>query len=394
MNGQMLLAQLSNLQQMLNQLLESVPETDAYRCYHSSLAPLAWYFGRSVYLETHWLREIVQADADMTERVRPIFTAEPEPTPAQWQHLPPRDHLLNWALELQEENLMRLANPQLLGAHPLTANQRLHRIILQEHARNYESMLMVLTQRRLAQPDDYRVERPLSAQLQTPELVEIPRGHYRVGARRNPSAYDNETPAQAVELSGYRIQLMPVNNAAWLAFMQADGYRSETLWSGAGWQWQRQQQHRHPEHWRRDRSDNWYAVGLNGPFDLIAEEPVSGISRYEAEAYANWLSHQSSAYAGAVLQHEFQWEVAARSREIRGYGRVWEWCANRFQPYPEYQPAHYPEGRTRDFDDHHYSLRGACLHTQRALQRASFRNRAQAAERHHFTGTRLVFPPE
>ena len=38
MNGQTLLAQLSSLQQMLNQLLESVPEADAYRCYHQRLA--------------------------------------------------------------------------------------------------------------------------------------------------------------------------------------------------------------------------------------------------------------------------------------------------------------------------------------------------------------------
>ncbi|MCB1751762.1 MAG: SUMF1/EgtB/PvdO family nonheme iron enzyme [Gammaproteobacteria bacterium] len=394
MNGQTLLAQLSNLHQMLNQLLESLPETDAYRCYHARLAPLAWYFGRTMYLETYWLREVVQADADMTGRVREIFSPGHAPTEVQWRQLPPKDHLLNWALELQDENLMRLANPALLGEHPLTNNQRLHRIILQEHARNYEKMLMVLTQRRLDGAPSHRVERPLLPLPMKSEMVEVARGHYRVGANQDPAAYDNEEPAQIVELSAFRIQMTPVSNAAWLTFMLADGYLSRDLWSDPGWLWRQQQEAAHPDHWRQDRSGNWYAIGLNGPVELIAEEPVSGINRYEAEAFANWLRRQSDTFSGAVVQHEYQWEVAARLREIRGYGLAWEWCANRFQPYKDYRPSEYSEGRTFEFDDRHFSLRGACLHTQRALKRPSFRNRARADERHLFAGVRLVFPPE
>ncbi|HXK55494.1 MAG TPA: SUMF1/EgtB/PvdO family nonheme iron enzyme, partial [Gammaproteobacteria bacterium] len=265
MNGQTLLAQLSNLHQMLNQLLESLPETDAYRCYHARLAPLAWYFGRTMYLETYWLREVVQADADMTGRVREIFSPGHAPTEVQWRQLPPKDHLLNWALELQDENLMRLANPALLGEHPLTNNQRLHRIILQEHARNYEKMLMVLTQRRLDGAPSHRVERPLLPLPMKSEMVEVARGHYRVGANQDPAAYDNEEPAQIVELSAFRIQMTLVSNAAWLTFMLADGYLSRDLWSDPGWLWRQQQEAAHPDHWRQDRSGNWYAIGLNGP---------------------------------------------------------------------------------------------------------------------------------
>ncbi len=379
---------------MLNQLLQSLPEADAYRCYHARLAPLAWYFGRSMYLENYWLREVVQQDSDITERVRPIFATDILPITAPWNQLPPKDHLLNWAMELQDENLTRLANPGLLGEHPLLNNERLHRIILQEHARNYEKMLMVLTQRRLLEPTEHAVKNPLKALPPEMDTVEIPRGHYRVGAKQDPAAYDNEEPTQVVELSGFRIQLTPVANSNWLTFMRADGYSSQNLWSNEGWLWRQQQASDHPDHWRQDQAGNWHAIGLNGPFELTAEEPVLGINRHEAEAYANWLSHQDDAFKGAVLQHEFQWEVAARTREIRGYGRVWEWCANLFHPYKDHRATEYTEGRTLDFDDRHYSLRGACVHTQRSLKRPSFRNRAHASDRHLFAGVRLVFPPE
>lgn len=379
---------------MLNQLLETVEEADIYRTYHPRLAPLAWYFGRSIYLETYWLREVVQADAEITTRVRHIFSSAPLPSEQQLRQLPPKDHLLNWALELQEENLMRLANPSLLGAHPLLTDNRLHWIIVQEHARNYEKMVLVLNQRKLAENQDHRVQRLLTPRQPDAETVEVHRGHYRLGANQDPAAYDNEQPTQIVELSGYRIQLIPVSNAAWLAFMQADGYSSSELWSNEGWSWQQQEKITHPHYWRQDQKGNWYAIGLNGPFELIPEEPVSGICKFEAEAYANWLSTFGDAYSGAVPQHEFQWEVAARNRAIRGYGRVWEWCANIFQPYNEFHPAEYPEGRTMDFDDKQFSLRGACIHTQRALQRPSFRHRASPGDNHLVAGVRLVFPPD
>ena len=39
---------------------------------------------------------------------------------------------------------------------------------------------------------------------------EMPQGHYRIGARDLPAAYDNELPPQAVELSSFRIGVNPV----------------------------------------------------------------------------------------------------------------------------------------------------------------------------------------
>jgi iron(II)-dependent oxidoreductase len=123
---------------------------------------------------------------------------------------------------------------------------------------------------------------------------------------------------------------------------------------------------------------------MRGHYPLSADQPVAGISHYEARAFAAW--------AGARLAHEYQWEVAQRLGLLEQTGRVWEWCENRFHPYPGFRPFPYPEYSQPWFDGRHYSLRGGSVHTRPAVRRASFRNFFEADKRHIFAGLRLVFP--
>ena len=386
------LGQLSGLHQMIIGLAESTPETDLYRAFHPDMAPLAWYIGRAVYLETYWIREVVQEDDTLTARVRDIFSPHSESDPEMWRRLPPLDHLLNWALELQDDNLMRLANPHRLPEHPLCAQGRLTLRISQQLSQLYESMLMVLVMRQKRQPSPYRVEKLLQPLPPSGDLVGISQGHYRIGAKGDPSAFDNEQPPQVVELSSFRIDRYPVTNGAYLGFIESGGYEDEALWGEAGWRWL-QGRDRGPALWARDDEGHWFGVGLNGAFDLLSEAPLTGISQFEASAYAHWVSGLGGVHAGAVLQHEYQWEVAARTQAISGIGEAWEWCSNLFHPYTGYEQPIPLEATTREFDGAHFSLRGASLHTQPALRRSSYRNRALPGADNLFAGTRLVFPP-
>jgi len=389
MSKHALLGRLSGLHQMMIDLLEAIPEPASYSTTNPALAPLAWYFGRAVYLETYWLREIVQGEDDMTARVREIFTPGALHDEEQWRRLPPREHLLNWALELQDENLTRLANPGMLPDHLLLKGDRLLHIILQEQGRLYEQMLMALTERRLLADTPYQCQAPLIAKQPEADMVGISQGHYRIGAKGDPAAYDNEQPAQIIQLSSFQIDRHPISNANYLAFMQADGYENKAFWNDPD----AIPAEKHPRHWRKDILGHWYAISLNGPSDLIADDPVMGISQHEANAYARWVDSLGGRFKGAVLQHEYQWEAAVRIQAIKDYGRVWEWCSNRFQPYTDFRPSGYAEGRTHDFDQNLITLRGASLHTQPALRRISFRNRAPAHADWLFAGTRLVYPP-
>ena len=136
MRTQQLLGQLSELHRMLVRLVQSVPEQDACASFDGTTAPLAWHLGHATFLECYWLRETVQQDPDITDRAREIFTPGALPPAEQWRRLPPRDHLFNWVLELQDENIMRLANPANLPLHPLLQDDRLLWLVTQQAARS------------------------------------------------------------------------------------------------------------------------------------------------------------------------------------------------------------------------------------------------------------------
>jgi iron(II)-dependent oxidoreductase len=393
MTSPLILGQLGGLQDMMRELVRRESSEQVNRPAHPDLACLSWYLGRTVFRETYWLREVVAGDADLTRRVRHLFQAGGLARAALCDQLPPPDHLLRWAAEIQDENLRRLATPGALPSHPLLTDDRLQWFLLEAAARDYETMLAALHVRRLQQGADHRVAAPLDPHPPAPSLREVVQGHYRVGSRGASFAYDNELPPQAVELASFRIAARPVSNAEYLAFMEAGGYREPRFWSEEGRRWLASSDASAPLHWRRDGAGQWYGIGLNGSGDLQGDHPVAGINHHEATAFSAWSASLGGELRGTVLQHEYQWEVAARSGLLEEIGKVWEWCANGFHPYPEFAP--FPDRTTSQdhFGGDRISLRGAGLHTQRCLRRASFRHWARAHSRHLFTGSRLVCPP-
>jgi iron(II)-dependent oxidoreductase len=387
------LGPLSNLHQMLVNVAESLSDAELRRSPHPELYPPGWYLGRAVYLETYWLRERLAGDADLTSRVRHLFAKGACTPSAAGTLLPPRDHLLNWALEIQDEHLTRLANPSLLPRGAIDLDW-IASWLLQAESLLYEELLLAVGAARLgAVAPDFRVASPLTARPPGDDTVAVSRGHYRIGAREG-VAFDNELPVQVVELHGFRIAARPVSNAEFLAFVEAGGYAQDDWWSEEGRDWRRHDAAGHPFAWRADAAGHWYGIGLNGAYDLAPGEPVSGVSWLEAQAYTAWAAGTHEALRGAVLPHEYQWEAAVRTQAVTDVGRVAEWCANRFAPYDQYRRPDDPELATAGFDDRHLSLRGATLHTQPCLRRPSLRRWGLPADNHRLAGFRLVLPPQ
>ena len=392
-----LLAQLAMLHELMRATLRQVPAEQAMAQPLPGRPSMAWTFARAVYREALWLRERLGQDSDLTERSRPLFAGPNDggmSLDEQCRRLPPPEHLLNWAAEIQDEHLRRLATPGAMPDHPLLADARLPWLLHQENAKDYERMLALRLALVLA--DDaawsgHRVATPLRAAEPALDYADVEQGHYRIGSRGEPFAYDNELPPQAVQLSAFRIARRSVSNAEYLAFIDDGGYADAALWpedAGAA-----ARARGRPVHWRRDAAGHWFDVSLNGPADLPPAEPVAGIDRHEARAYVTWAARRAPALAGAVLAHEYQWEVAARLGLLDATGRVWEWCANDLHPYPDYEPFGATDFSASGFDSNAAVLRGGCLHTQPALRRASLRHWAAADDPWQVAGLRLVLPP-
>lgn len=369
------LGALNHLHHLQQSLLESLSDDEALYCYHPQLQSLSWYFGRAVYVETMLLRGVVQDDSDLTDRVAHIFGDESLDLAQLANQIPPRDHLLNWAMEIHEENLTRLANPSMLPQHPLLKDGWLTTMLVQLHSRYYEQMLEVLTERTLQQHQYFECSHALIPADTELECATVRQGHYRIGATSG-VVFDNELPRQITELHSYRISRSMISNANWLAFMNSSEEKTQSLT---------------PHHWRQDAADQWYGIGQNGPADLAPAEPVYGISLHQARTFCSRVTKQAG-FDGAAIQHEYQWELAARQGLIEQTGRVREWCWNTFEPYAGYERPDIPLLAT-DFKKNHVAVRGATLHTQPSLRRASYRNSADPENRHHLIGLRLVFPP-
>jgi len=106
----------------------------------------------------------------------------------------------------------------------------------------------------------------------------------------------SEPMMSIAETAAFFIDVLPVTNAQYQAFIEDGGYRREELWSAEGRQFLR-------------------AYGWTGPAceREPAQYPVRGVSYFEAEAYARWC--------GKRLPTHAEWEKACRGAD----GRRWPW---------------------------------------------------------------------
>ena len=387
------LGALARIHALLMQLVENLPARDGNRRFEPALPSAGWLLGRAVYLELHLLRGVVMQDDDLASRVHHLFADDRAPAAGSDASLPAQDHLLSWANEVFDQDLTWLANPGYLPEHPLLTDGWLVWHLAQRHALIYERLIAVLTARSARRDrGEYQVAKVLQGRLPRDATRRVEQGHYRVGARAG-TAMANEQPPQVVELHAFRINRNPVSSAEYLAFMQDGGYRDAGWWDEEGIRWQGVNPTDCPWNWRQDPAGHWYSIGTNGPSDLHPDDPVTGLSAYEARAFAAWAAARGDGLAGAVLQHEYQWEVAARLGQIEGTGRSWEWCANAFHTYPDFRPPEDPALEPCLAQGEDIVLRGGCLHTQPTLRRTTFRLCAPPGRRELFAGTRLVMPP-
>jgi formylglycine-generating enzyme required for sulfatase activity len=339
-------------------------------------------------------------------------------------------------------------------------------------------------------------------QMILPDLVSVPGGTATIGSARWPwdrQAYDDESPRHRVPVATLYLARFPVTHAEYACFMLAGGYDTERYWTPAGWRWRHgQRENSGPvegllDNWRLyrrnpsliaqrlkagqmtpDNADTWeqlirlseeearqrfserypmqpheqpfywYDPAYNAP-----NQPVVGITWYEAMAYCAWLHEQATASQSILsvagvswatllasgtwqvrLPTEAEWEWAARGPQqwrypwgktlaveqantlegrVRGTspvgaypagaascgaldmsGNVWEWTHSLYQPYPYQQQ----DGRENSIAESRRVLRGGAWSDSARFARVSCREDAPPTSFFHgLAGVRVVVAP-
>jgi ergothioneine biosynthesis protein EgtB len=214
-------------------------------------------------------------------------------------------------------------------------------------------------------------------------FIDVPSGIQTIGHDGEGYCFDNETPRHDELIPRMRIARHLVTNAEWLAFVEAGGYTTASLWLSDGWATVQAEGWEAPGYWRQ-KDGAWHVMTLGGLKPLDPQSPVLHVSYYEAEAYARFV--------GKHLPNEAEWEVAARSGLLAdAFGTAWQWTRSAYLPYPGYRAA---EGALGEYNGKfmvsQMVLRGSSVATPEGHERVSYRNFFYPPARWQFSGLRLA----
>lgn len=130
-----------------------------------------------------------------------------------------------------------------------------------------------------------------------------------------------------VSVPEFEIDAQPVDWDAFLEFAADGGYQRPELWTAEGWRWA-QAQGRCAPGGVEQLAGAVIAHRGGRLLRLPGTQPVTQVSRHEAQAWCRW--------AGRRLPTEPEWELAAATATSRGFvwGDVLEWVAGSARPWP------------------------------------------------------------
>ncbi|QJX45427.1 ergothioneine biosynthesis protein EgtB [Hymenobacter taeanensis] len=238
----------------------------------------------------------------------------------------------------------------------------------------------------------------------------VPGGVHTIGFEGTGFCFDNELARHKVYVDDFELQNRLVTNAEFLEFIEAGGYQNFRYWMGEGWDLVQSQHWTAPLYWIK-QDNGWHRFTHHGLVPIELAAPVTHVSFYEADAYAQWR--------GLRLPSEQEWEIAARhfgatpqggtflesslldpqplapdadpTQCHQLLGDVWEWTYSAYHAYPGYQRAAGALGEYNGkFMVNQLVLRGGSCATPESHIRITYRNFFHADKRWQFTGIRLA----
>ena len=237
------------------------------------------------------------------------------------------------------------------------------------------------------------------------EWLEFDEGIYEVGHKGKGFHFDNEGGRHKTYLHHFEIMDRLVTNGEYLEFIESGGYKEFRWWLSEAWDWVNREDIHAPMYWYKV-DGKWMYYTLEGFRDINPEEPLTHISHFEADAYAQWKEMR--------LPTEFEWEVSAlnagnkleigtflddrcfhpkvrNGKSTQLLGDVWEWTNSAYLPYPYFKKAPGAVGEYNGkFMVNQKVLRGGSCATPRNHIRVTYRNFFHPHLRWQFNGFRLA----
>ena len=389
--------------------------------------PILWHLAHMGAFEGYWILQRALGEPSVNPRYDVIF--DPIKTPREnLTRLPARSEMEAYLAQTRErvervlDGSEQRVGQSRNGDSTLLANGYVFDLVLEHERQHQETVAYLLNQLALS---DKRpgAPAPQGKRRYGPSEVHVPRLRVRVGGHSGLFEYDNELPAHDVELGPFRIDRDLATNAEYAEFIEAGGYGKRDWWSVDGWAWKEKEAVTSPLGWS---GPPWCERRFYDEGPLREDAPVSGVSWYEADAFAR--------SRGKRLPTEFEWEAAAAWDPSSGRtrifawgddpfsparanaattnwattpvgsfpggdsalglgdasGNVWEWTSSAFEGYPGFRPYPYPEYSELWFDGDHAVARGGSWFTSPQLLRASFRNFFRRSFRLGFLGIRCA----
>lgn len=421
---------LSRQREVTRRLLSPLSSRELHAQWHDFLSPIVWDLGHIGNFEELWLLRTLDGRPAHDPALDQLYNAFENPRWVRGE-LPilPADDAWTYLTHVREEVVHLLDGLDVHpDADPLTADAYVHRMIMQHESQHQETILQSLDLREEVTPmSPGRTLTPV-AEVDDLARVHVAGGPFALGTDTRRWTYDNERPSHVVDVDAFDIDVHPVTNRRYAAFVSAGGYLDPTYWSERGWQWLQSDGATAPQGWLPQSSDVWQVRRLGRIQTLDPREPVQHVSHWEAEAFAAW--------AGGQLPTEAQWEKAASwdptTRTKRQYpwgaseptgahanvglqrfgpapvgsfpagasaygvqsmaGDVYEWTSSSFEPWPGFTAFPYPEYSAVFFGGDYRVLRGSSWAIGAPMARCTYRNWDHPYRRQIFAGIRVVWP--
>lgn len=401
---------------------------DDLRAQHDPLmSPVLWDLGHIAHFEELWLTHNLDGPIEFSE-MPGLYDPFAHPRRERGSlDLPGRDETLAIMADIRRRVLEAVARLDLDADNPLLHEGYVFHMVAQHEYQHGETILQTL---QLKRGEPYAAPRavalpPRRLTIEPGASVRFPGGEVEIGTDDRSAAYDNERPRHRVSLAPFHIDVAPVTNGEFLAFMEDGGYARRELWREDGWRFVREQRIESPKYWTR-AGDAWTTRVMEHVERMDPAKPVCHVCWHEADAFARW--------AGKRLPTELEWEAAASWNPAMGtrtdypwgdepptaadanvdqlafgiapvgayprnvspigcygmIGDVWEWTSSDFSPWPGFEAFPYREYSEAFFGSEYKVLRGGSWATRPGAIRNSFRNWDYPIRRQIFAGFRCA----